>query len=159
MSGLFDALLALVVVGLVVTRQLRPRQVSGGRRWWLVPGVLVVLAVRDGGLVDPAHQEASVALLCTELLLGAGIGVAWMQATRIWTEPDGKVWAQGTRASIAVWAAGIALRVGLYAAGAAVGVEQKTGSVLLAVGVTLLIRSGLLVWRAQGLGASYRTVA
>jgi hypothetical protein len=58
-----------------------------------------------------------------------------------------------------VWAAGIALRVGLYAAGAAVGVEQKTGSVLLAVGLALFIRSGLLVWRAQGVGAAYRTVA
>lgn len=159
MSGLFDALLAVVVIGLVITRQLRPRRVSGGRRWWLVPAVLLVLAVRDGGLIDPAHRDVSLALLGAELVLGAATGAAWMGTTRIWAEPDGTVWAQGTKASLAVWAGGIVLRVGLYAAGAAAGVEQKTGSVLLAVAVTLLIRSGLLVWRAQGTRAPYRTVA
>lgn len=159
MSGLFDALLAVVVIGLVITRQMRPRQVSGGRRWWLVPGVLLVLAVRDGGLIDPGHREASIALLTAELVLGAAIGAAWMRTTRIWAEPDGKVWAQGTKASLAVWVVGIAMRAGLYAAGAAAGVGQKTGSVLLAVAVTLLIRSGLLVWRAQGMRSPYRSVA
>lgn len=158
MSGLFDVLLAVAVIGLVIARQVRPRQISGGRRWWLIPAVLVVLGVRDGGLIDSAHREASIALLAVELVLGVAIGLAWMQTTRLWSE-GGKVWAQGTKASVTVWVVGIVARAGLYGAGAAAGVHQKSGSVLLAVGITVFIRSGLLVWRAQSLGSSYREVA
>ena len=69
------------------------------------------------------------------------------------------MWAQGTSASLAVWGVGIAVRIGLYAAGAALGVREATGSVLLAVALTLLIRAGLLVRRAQAVEPSYRTVA
>ena len=94
-----------------------------------------------------------------ELMVGAVMGVIWALTTRVWTGPEGGVWAQGTRATITVWALGIALRVGLYAAGAAAGVHQGTGSVLLAVAVTLLIRAGVLLRRAQGLEPSYRSVA
>ncbi|NUP43098.1 MAG: DUF1453 family protein [Streptomyces sp.] len=159
MSGWLSALVIVAVLGLVVARQVRPRQVPAGGRWWLIPGVLLVLAVRDGGLTDPAHRDASVLLLCAELLVGACIGLAWAQTTRIWAAPDGTAWAQGTRASITVWAVGIALRVGLYALGAAAGVHEGTGSVLLALALTLLIRAALLVRRAQAVESSYRTVA
>jgi hypothetical protein len=158
-SGLVNALVILAAVGLVIARQLRPRQVAAGGRWWLIPAALVVLAIRDGGLVDPAHRDLSIALLSAELLVGAGMGVVWALTTRMWTAPDGSAWAQGTRATIAVWVLGIALRVGLYAVGAAAGVHQETGSVLLAVAITLLIRAGVLLRRAQGLESSYRTVA
>lgn len=159
MSGLVNALVILAVVGLVIARQLRPRQVAAGGRWWLIPAVLVVLAIRDGGLTDPAHRDLSIALLGGELLIGAGMGVVWALTTRMWTAQDGGVWAQGTRATITVWVLGIALRVGLYAAAAAAGVHQETGSVLLAVAITLLIRAVVLLRRAQGLEPSYRTVA
>ncbi|UWE11760.1 DUF1453 domain-containing protein [Actinacidiphila bryophytorum] len=159
MSGLVNALVILAVVGLVIARQLRPRPVAAGGRWWLIPAVLAVLAIRDGGLVDSAHQGLSVALLGGELLIAAGMGVVWALTTRMWTAQDGGVWAQGTKATVTVWVLGIALRVGLYGAGAAAGVHQETGSVLLAVAVTLLIRAGVLLYRAQGLLSSYRSVA
>lgn len=159
MSGWLNALVVVAVLGLVVARQVRPRRVSAGGRWWLIPGILLVLAIRDGGLVDPAHRDLSVLLLCAELLVGAGLGLAWARTTRMWTEKDGSVWTQGTRASITVWVVGIAVRVALYTAGTAAGVREETGSVLLAVALTLLIRAALLVRRARGVEPSYRTVA
>jgi hypothetical protein len=62
-SGLVNALVVVAVVGLVIARQLKARTIGGGR-WWLVPGVLAVLAIRDGGgLVDRQHHGASIALL------------------------------------------------------------------------------------------------
>ncbi|MGW5350842.1 DUF1453 domain-containing protein [Streptomyces sp. NPDC004031] len=159
MSGWLNALVIVAVLGLVIARQVRPRRISARGRWWLIPGILLVLAIRDGGLVDPAHRDLSVLLLCAELLVGAGIGLAWARTSRVWTGRDGAVWTQGTRASITVWVVGIAARVALYAAGAAAGVREETGSVLLAVGLTLLIRAALLVRRARGVEPSYRTVA
>lgn len=159
MSGLVNALVILAVVGVVIARQLRPRRISGGRRWWSVPAVLIVLAVRNGGLIDPEHHNTAIVLLAAELLIGAVMGVAWAATTRMWTEKDGSVWSQGTKATITVWVLGIAIRAGLYAAAVAMGVRQDSGSVLLAVAATLLIRGGVLVRRAQGVEPSYRTVS
>jgi hypothetical protein len=159
MSGLVNALVILAVVGVVIARQLRPRTVGGGR-WWLIPGVLAVLAIRSGGsLIDAHHRDAAVALLTAELVVGAVMGVVWATTTRMWTEPDGKVWAQGTKATIGVWVLGIAARVGLYAIAAGMDVHQSSGSIMLAVAATLLIRTGVLVYRAQSAGPSYRTVS
>ena len=159
MSGLVNALVIVAVIGVVIARQLRPRQVSAGGRWWLIPVVLVVLAVRDGGLVDGAHREASTVLLAAELAVGAVMGMAWAGTTRMWTGEDGAVWAQGTRSTIVVWVLGIAIRVGLYAAAAAMGVHQHTGSLLLAVAGTLLVRSGVLMLRAQKERPTYPAVS
>jgi hypothetical protein len=159
MSGPVNALVILAVVGFVIARQLRPRTVGGGR-WWLIPGVLVVMAIRDGGsLIDAHHQDAAVALFTAELVVGAVMGVVWATTTRMWTDPDGKVWAQGTKTTIGVWVLGIAARVGLAVVAASMGVHQSSGSVMLAVAATLLIRTGVLLRRAQSLEPSYRTVS
>jgi hypothetical protein len=158
MSGLVNALVIVAVIGVVIARQLRPRQVTAGGRWWVVPAVLVVLAVRDGGLVDGAHRDTSMVLLAAELAVGAVMGIAWAGTTRMWTGENGTVWAQGTKATITVWVLGIAIRAGLYAGAAAMGVHQHTGSLLLAVAGTLLVRGGVLLLRAQKQQPSYPAV-
>jgi hypothetical protein len=159
MSGLVNALVILAIIGLVLARQLRPRVVAGGR-WWLVPAVLVVLSIRSGGsLIDGQHEQAAVALFSAELALGAVMGIVWAATTRMWTASDGRVMAQGTKATLAVWVLGVAARVGLYAVAAAVGVHQSSSSVMIAIAATLLIRSGVLVWRAHSREPSYRTVS
>lgn len=159
MSGPANALLIVAVIAVIVVRQVRPRRISGGGRWWLVPIVMGVLAVRNGGLVDEAHRGASVALLVAGTAIGGALGVAWAATTRVWTAEDGTVWAQGTRTTIIVWLVGIGLRVGLYAVAVAMGVKQHSGSVLLAVAATLLIRGGVIALRAQRPEPSYSAVS
>ncbi|MET9219969.1 DUF1453 domain-containing protein [Streptomyces sp. NPDC088197] len=159
MSGLIDALVIVAVIGVVVTRQLRPRKVTGGRRWWLIPAVLVFMALRQHGLIDPEHRQTAVALLAVELVVAVGMGLAWAWTTRLWTERDGTVWAQGGKVTVAVWAAGVAVRIGLYGVGTAMGVHQDSGSFLIALAATLLIRAGVLAWRAQSVAPSYRTAS
>ncbi|MFI1094947.1 DUF1453 domain-containing protein [Streptomyces sp. NPDC020917] len=159
MSGLVNALVIVAVVAVVIVRQLRPRQVGAGGRWWLLPAVLVVLAVRDGGLLDSAHRDASMALLAAELVVAVVMGMAWAGTTRMWKDADGSVWAQGTKATVAVWVAGIAVRVGLSAGAAGMGVHQHTGSLLLGVAGTLLIRGAVLMLRAQKRQPSYPAVS
>ncbi|WP_449353233.1 DUF1453 domain-containing protein [Streptomyces shaanxiensis] len=151
MSGLVDALLIVVAVVVVIARQFRASRIDTGRRWWLLPVILAVVALREPGLVDAQHRTASIALLAAELLTGLAIGAGWAWTSRIWTEPDGAVWSRSTKASGAVWGVGIGLRVGLFALGAATGVHQDSSALLLALAATLLVRSGTLVWRAHSL--------
>jgi hypothetical protein len=151
MSGLVDALLIVVAVVVVIARQFRASRIDTGRRWWLLPAVLAVVALREPVLVDAHHRTASVTLLIVELFTGLAIGAGWAWTSRIWTEPDGEVWSRSTKASGTVWAVGIALRVGLFALGAAIGVHQDTSALLLALAATLLVRSGILVRRAHSL--------
>ncbi|MFF0161043.1 DUF1453 domain-containing protein [Streptomyces sp. NPDC005263] len=153
MPGLVNALVIVAVVVLVVARQFRPRRIDAGRRWWLVPVILAVVALREPHMIDAHHRTASVVLLAAELLTGLATGAAWAWTTRIWAEPDGAVWSRSTRASGGVWAVGIGLRVGLYALGAAAGLQQDSSALLLALAATLLVRAGILALRAQPLRA------
>ncbi|CAM5246301.1 hypothetical protein STENM327S_06810 [Streptomyces tendae] len=162
MSGLLDALVVTAVIGLVITRQFRPSRIDTGRRWWVLPLVLGIVALREPGMIDAHHRTAAVLLLAAEMIVGLATGAGWAWTTRIWAEADGAVWSRGTRASVAVWVAGIALRVGLYGVGAVLGVRQDGSALLLALAATLLVRSGVLAWRVQAPrpsrapGAAYR---
>ncbi len=106
MSGLLDAVVILAVVVLVVFRQLRPRRVAGGGRWWILPAALVVLALRGSGVVDPRHEAASIGLLAAEVVIGVGMGAVWAFTTRIWRDDAGVVWMKGTKATAAAWVGG-----------------------------------------------------
>ncbi|WP_210589113.1 CcdC protein domain-containing protein [Streptomyces sp. GESEQ-35] len=151
MPGLVDALVIVAVAALVIVRQSRATRIGTEKRWWLVPVILAVIALRDPAMIDPDHRTESMLLLGAELLIGFAMGAAWAWTTRIWAEPDGAVWSKGTKASVAVWVAGIALRAALFALGAVLGVQQDTSALLLALAITLLVRGGILAWRAQSL--------
>ncbi|MFJ1968947.1 DUF1453 domain-containing protein [Streptomyces sp. NPDC087903] len=161
MSGLVNALVIVAVVALVIVRQFRTSRLDSGRRWWLVPAILAVAALREPGLLDAHHRTGSALLLGAELLIGLATGVGWAWTTRIWVEADGGVWSRSTKTSVAVWVVGIGLRVGLFALGAMLGIRQDSSALLLALAGTLLVRSGIMVWRAQSLerpavpGAAY----
>jgi hypothetical protein len=159
MSGLVDALVIFAVVVLVIVRQFRVRRIAADRSWWIVPAVLTLLALREGGVIDSHHPTESALLLGTELLIGLATGAGWAWTTRVWTAPDGGVWSKSTKASVLVWIAGIALRVGLYGLGAAIGVHQDTSALLLGLAVTLLFRSGILVLRSKPLTPAYESAA
>ncbi|MFE7974210.1 DUF1453 domain-containing protein [Streptomyces shenzhenensis] len=154
MSGLVNALVIVAVVALVLVRQFRARPIDTDRRWWILPAALVVVALREPGIIDAHHRTESVALLGAELLIGLAMGAGWAWTTRVWTESDGVVWTKSTKASVAVWVVGIALRVGLFGLGAALGIHQDSSALLLAFAGTLVVRSGILVWRAQSLTAA-----
>ncbi|MEV7321401.1 DUF1453 domain-containing protein [Streptomyces sp. NPDC093970] len=151
MPGLVNALLIVAVVVVVIVRQFRARPIDTGRRWWLLPVILAVVALREPGILDAHHHTESAVLLGAEMLVGLGTGAAWAWTTRVWTEPDGVVWTKSTKASAMVWFLGIGVRVGLFALGAAVGVHQDSSAFMLGLALTLLVRAGILVWRAQPL--------
>ncbi|WP_416978164.1 DUF1453 domain-containing protein [Streptomyces sp. T028] len=151
MSGLIDALVIVAVAALVIVRQFRASRVDAGRRWWVLPGILAVMALREPHVLDTHHHTASALILGAELLVGLATGAGWAWTTRVWTEADGQVWSKGTKAGVGVWIVGIGLRVGLFALGSLLGVHQDSSALILALASTLLVRSGILMWRVQRL--------
>ncbi|MEV7195544.1 DUF1453 domain-containing protein [Streptomyces sp. NPDC093510] len=148
MSGLTNALVICAVVMLVVVRQFKAQKIGTDRRWWLIPAVLVFMAVREPDLIDFRHHAASVTLLAAELLVALAMGAGWARTSHVWTEPDGTAWSKGTKATALVWAVGVALRAGLFGVGSLLHMRQGSASLMLALAATLLVRSGLLVLRA-----------
>jgi hypothetical protein len=155
MPGLVNALVIVAVAALVIVRQFRARPISTDRRWWIMPVVLAVMALREPGILDAHHRGESALLFAAELLIGLVTGVGWAWTTRVWTEPDGVVWTKSTKASVAVWIGGIVLRGGLFALGALMGIHQDSSALLLALAGTLAVRSGILVLRARPLTAGH----
>ncbi|MFD7118443.1 DUF1453 domain-containing protein [Streptomyces sp. NPDC059892] len=156
MSSLVNVLVAVAVVALIAARQLKPQRITAdGHRWLVLPVILVVIALREPGLLDARDLPLSALLLGAELVVGALMGVGWARTSHVWTERDGSVWSKGTKATAGVWIAGIALRLGLMGVGALIGVRQGTGAILLALAASVLVRRGLLVRRARAGRASY----
>jgi hypothetical protein len=153
MPGLVNALLIVAVAAVVIARQFRAQAIDTDRRWWMLPVVLAVVALREPGMLDAHHRTASAALLAVELLIGLATGAGWGWTTRIWTAPDGVIWTKSTKASVAVWVGGIVLRAGVFALGLALGLRQDSSALLLGLAGTLLVRGGILVWRARFAGA------
>ncbi|MFJ1648388.1 DUF1453 domain-containing protein [Streptomyces sp. NPDC088258] len=150
-----DLLAVVAVIALILARQFKARRIATeGRKWLVVPIVLMVTSLRGPGPLDPHHPVTAALLIAVELVVGVLMGVGWAWTSRIWADRDGTVWSRGTRATAAVWAGGIAVRLGLMGVGVLLGVHQGSGALLPAFAATLLVRGGLLVWRARRLQPS-----
>ncbi len=106
------------------------------------------MALRVPGLLDPDHETCpGAARRGTRGGAGhrRGLGLDHPDVEG----PDGTVWSRGTKASVFVWAGGIALRVGSVRARPALGVHQGSAALLLALAATLLVRGGIMAWRAR----------
>ncbi|MFG2561375.1 DUF1453 domain-containing protein [Streptomyces sp. NPDC048496] len=155
MSGLINVLVIVAVIALVAVRQCSARRISDDRRWWVLPGILIFLSLREPGLTDPRHEALSVMVLGAELLVGLVIGVGWGWTTRLWRGSDGSLWSRGTKATVLVWTGGLALRAALYGTAVPMGIRQGSAALMAALALTLLARSGVLTWQARGMSPAY----
>ncbi|MQS14288.1 DUF1453 family protein [Streptomyces kaniharaensis] len=149
MTALVNVVVILVVMALVAQRQMRARRLDTERRFWLLPLILGVLALRDPQLIDHQHTAVSAALLACGLVAVLAMGSVWGWTVRLWQAADGSVWAKGTKATVAAWSGMIAVRVGLYGLGTVLHVHQAGSALLLSLAVLLLTRSLVVNWRAR----------
>lgn len=155
MHEVINALIIAAVVVLVIVRRFTARRLDG-RRPYVIPIVLVAIAVAQGHPIDPHHAVVSTGLLAGEivaaLLLGLGLGATM----RVWREPDGSTWSRGTWATFGVFLLSIAVRGGLMAVGYAVGIKAGSGEAMLTVAAWVLTQNAVLLWRARTLPAPAR---
>ncbi|MFJ9776455.1 DUF1453 domain-containing protein [Kitasatospora sp. NPDC101157] len=151
MSAVANLLVIAAVVVLVVQRQMHVQRLDTERRFWLLPLILGVLALRDPQIIDHQHAALSATLLAAGLVAVLAMGTVWGWTVRIWRAGDGKVLVKGTKATLAAWGGMLAIRIGLYGIGSALGVHQAGSSLMLGMAVLLLVRSLVVNWRARAL--------
>ncbi|MFD5037209.1 DUF1453 domain-containing protein [Streptomyces sp. NPDC058378] len=159
MAELVNVLVIVAVVALVVVRQFSAQRVGDRKRWWVLPVVLLVVALRGDGALDPRHEALSVVILGASLVVGLVTGAGWGWTARLWQAPDETLWSRGTRATVFVWAGGIMLRVALAVTAVLLGVHQGTEALLISLAAMLFARSGVLALRAGGIREQYVVTA
>ncbi|MFJ8862631.1 DUF1453 domain-containing protein [Streptomyces sp. NPDC102451] len=159
MAGLFNVLVITAVVALVVVRQFSAQRVGEQKRWWVLPVILFIVALRSDGALDPRHGALSAVLLGAGLVVGLVTGAGWGWTARLWQGPERTLWSRGTRATAFIWAGGIALRVALAVAALLLGVHQGTAALLISLAAMLFARSGVLALRVAGMREQYGVTA
>ncbi len=145
-NGGASFVVAVIVVGLVVRRQVRTRPVRrGGSLIGLaVLGVLGVGGIAFGVLSVTAHRSLTVlpvALLVASLAVAGGFGVARARTVRVWRGAQGEVLRKGTAATTGLWVASVAVHIGL-----ALWIDHVAGAGVLGT-------ASLYAYLAVGLGA------
>jgi hypothetical protein len=153
-TSLDNALMALVVLGLIVVRQLQPRAVRSDRPY------LLMLVLGVVGLVDlvgftSAHRVSVAAwvLLLGGLLVGAGFGVARGALVHVWRQGSVAM-RQGNAITVVLWLAGLGVHLvldllidGVDRGAAGIG----TDTILLYLAVALAAQRFTTIRRAQHL--------
>lgn len=150
MHEAINALIIAAMVVLVIVRRFTPRRV-GDQKLLVFPVVLAVLALGQGGLVDPRHETVSVGLLVAEMVLALLLGLGLGATMQIWRKPDGSLWSKGTWATLGVFLLSVATRGGLVGLGAAYGVKPGGGTIMVSVAAWVLTQNAMLAWRARAL--------
>jgi len=153
MDQIQTGLLVVALVGFVLYRQLQTRQISADKAY-ILPAVMVVLGVAQGGIYDKGHPTVSVALLIAGVVSAVGLGGVRAGTMKIWRDERGAMWRRGTPLTLGAWGLSVAVRVGLVAIGYWAGLKSETGGLLLFLGLTLLAQNAVVAWRAQRLNGA-----
>jgi hypothetical protein len=156
-TQVFSAVVAIVLAGLIIVRQVRPRPVAM-RGLVVLPLVLIVIGVSTVAKAAPKGQSmtsAETTWLAVDLALGVVSGVARGFTVRLY-EQAGELWRRGTRLTVILWLVTIALRVVISVVGSKHGAARVLNDgVLLTLGVSLGAQYGLVWWRGTQSGIPF----
>ncbi|WP_067129827.1 hypothetical protein [Microtetraspora malaysiensis] len=144
------AALSVAVVLFVVYRQMMTRRTER-RGLFVFAGVMMLVGLAGGGVVDIRHPALGVLMLIVELAVAVGFGFLRAATVRVWRDEAGVTWSRGTCWTAAAWLASLASRVALLGAGYALGLSPAPTSVLLFVGLTIAVQSVVVTLRARTL--------
>jgi hypothetical protein len=109
-----NLLIAVLVVGLLVARQLRPRQAreTSAARFVLI---LAVIGIVETVQTVNGHRVPAdtVALIVVGLLIGVAFGAVRAWSMRVWRDAEGVAWRQGTWLTAVLWIASLAAHLGI----------------------------------------------
>jgi uncharacterized membrane protein len=109
-----NLLIALLVVGLLVARQLRPRRAreDSAARFVLI---LAVIGIVDAGETVNGHRLGTETLLLVAggLVIGAAFGAVRAATMRVWRDAEGVAWRQGTWLTAVLWIVSLAAHLGI----------------------------------------------
>ena len=139
-SSADDLIVAALVLGFILWRQLQPRSVREDSPYRLVLVLGVVGVVDLVGFADAHHVNAMAwSLLAASLVVGCLFGVLRGETVHIWRR-DGVLVRQGNAITVVLWAAGLGIHVlvdelinGVDSSASGIGAD----TILLYLGVAL----------------------
>jgi hypothetical protein len=154
---LVDLVVGVLVLGLLIYRQMRTRQVRSVHL--RVPLIIAIIGlVQLVTFLKTDHSRGVVAAgLAGSLALAAVFGAARASTVRIWLA-DGQAWARGTWLTGLLWAVSLGAHLGYDALVAGGDGKGSLGSatVLLYLAATFAVQRFVLLYRAQRLGLGNR---
>ncbi len=145
---IFQGLIALVVIGWLVSRQLRARKIQD--RLSIIPIVLIVISFAPPGPSEP--KPLAITLLVVSLIFSAAMGYFRGISMKVWADQSGQVWRQGTPLTLGLWLLTIAVRIGLdLIENVAFNIDVRSGGIWLSLAITLGIQTVISQQRARGL--------
>lgn len=167
MQLMVNALIALVVVGLLLYRQLTPRLVraDGGGRLMLILGVVGVIQLGEFVQNTGRIGVVGTGMLVVSLLLAAVLAVVRAYSVKLWQDAAGAWWRRGGALTLMFWLASIGSHFGLDALAAAVAgptVDVQglgNASLLLYVAISLGLQNLLVARRVREYARGRQTVA
>jgi hypothetical protein len=150
---LVDLVAGVLVLGLLIYRQMRTRQVrSVDLRVPLIIGIIGLVQLVTFLKTDHS-RDVVAAGLAGSLALAAVFGAARASTVHIWLA-DGQAWARGTWLTGLLWAVSLGAHLGydaLVAGGDGKG-SLGSASVLLYLAVTFTVQRFVVLYRSQRLG-------
>ncbi|MFI6325782.1 hypothetical protein ACIBG8_50280 [Nonomuraea sp. NPDC050556] len=130
----------LAIVAFVVYRQMRTRKTD--ERGLLVLALALIVLGSPSAL-------SSLAFSGVEVVAAVGFGFLRAATVRVWRDPSGVAWSQGTLWTLAAWLSSAAARYALYGVAAQLGVATDPTAFLLFAGVTIGVQSLVVTYRGR----------
>ena len=149
LESILTPLIALAVVGLLVSRQLRWRAFDPGNalRLPIVLGAIGILNLASLKGVTVSALDGT--LFTVELLMSVGIGAVMGRLSIFRNAPDGTLQTRTGWVGAAMWAVLIAVRIGFDVVGASLGTHLLTQTGVILVLLAASRATAALVTRAR----------
>lgn len=149
-----EVLAVITLVVYAIYKQTRVSEVRARGRFTMAIGYAVI-GISVGGFSLP-HRPVAAGLLAASILLSLAVGLARGHHTRIWREPDGRVYRQGTALTVGLFLTMLAAKfaMGTYAYLAHVPTAGGFGEILIMMAIMLALQAEIVVRRAAALVSS-----
>jgi hypothetical protein len=146
-------IIILGLTGYAVYQQTRKHEITGRNRFKLA-AIYAVIGLVLG--VHVAHSGAAIALLAVSLLASLAVGYVRGTRSRMWRESDGRVFSQGTVATVGLFLGLIAFKfaLGTVAYLGHVSYGTSMGEILLMIGLMVGVQAEIIWRRAQTMGVT-----
>jgi hypothetical protein len=155
-STVLQVLIVVAILGLIISKRLKPRPVKEDTRRWRLP--LILMAIGVYGVIGTTHGTDGVALSGKDvgyLVIGAVLSLALGAVRGVTIKLTGStlgLMQQYTYKTVALWVLIILVRLGMDVAGKSAGVASAVigSSILLMFGLSLLGESVAVAARVGG---------
>ena len=150
---LTNILIAIIIIGFILSRQLRERPVREDKGYTTV---IILMAIGVVQVAQVAEKTADIPLgaygvLAVSLLVGAGFGMWRAVKTHLWRD-HGTLVRQGNWITVVLWIVGMGLHIGSDVVLERISPHAATlgsSSIVLYIAISLVVQRYVIMQRAE----------